>query len=404
MAVSAVGLMCVSGVAHADDYKGSDSYLTGDWGGYRTSFLNAGIDTTVKYYADYWNVIDGGLKDGDNLVSTLDFTADIDGAAFFGIDNNKTRVRVLHIGGGNPNQNRVGSVEGIDNMEDETSTFKLYELWTEQSFASDKFRVRLGLQDVNTYFANTEMTANFMKPTFQLMPTLANSGVDGVTYYPDTTLMATFDYTPSNMYYVRGAIADGVPGSVEGHSGTHINVNSDDGAFLIMEAGITPRIYGQEYRTPNKLAVGVWKYTREEPDLVSGDKEVNNGIYLLGSYEFYGDRQGRTMGAFMRMGASDQDTHQVDFDMQTGVVARGFVPTRPVGEIGLGYTQADNSDDYLTANPTADDREYSFNAYYKDEVVPGISVQPEYQYVANPGSDPTVNSASIFGVRLELNL
>lgn len=403
--ITAAGLLC-AGSAHAGMYKGSDSYLTGDWKGHRTALLEAGIDTQVKYTADYWNVLDGGYKDGGNLISSLDAGIEIDGALLYGIKGNTTKIRVVHIAGGDVNANRVGSVEGVDNLEAEANGFKLQELWTEQKFADGKARVRIGVQDVEADFAKTEMTENFSKPTMQLMPTLANSGANNTTStYPDPALGITAEYAPTQLYYVRAGVFDGRPGSDEKKSGTHLELDSAEGAMIIAEAGFTPRIKGEEYREPNKIALGYWRYTKDQEDLaMAGKQEVNQGIYALMSYEFYADTKGRTLGMFAKAGISDEDTHQVDFDFQGGFVGRGFVPSRPLGEFGIGYTQAENSDDYMKVNPTADSREYSLNAYYRDEVIPGFTAQPEFQYISNPGSDKSVDSVYVLGARLEFNL
>lgn len=401
-----VVLFACASNSRADLYKGSDSFLTGDWRGHRTALLEAGIDTQVKYTADYWNVLDGGIKEGANLISSLDAAVELDGEALFGLSNSKAKIRVVHISGGDVNANRVGSAEGISDLEAETNSLKLQEAWVEQKFADGAFRVRIGVQDLNEDFADTEITDNFSKPTMHLMPTLMYSGSNNTaSTYPDPALGVTAEYAPTQLYYVRAGVFDGAAGSPNKKSGTHLELDSSEGAMIIAEAGFTPRIRGEEYREPNKLALGYWRYTKDQQDLaMAGKKEVNQGIYALMAYEFYADREGRTLGAFVKGGISDEDTHQIDFDIQTGVVGRGFVPTRPLGEFGVGYTQAENSDDYLKVNPAADDREYSFNLYYRDQIIPGITAQPEFQYVSDPGSDSSLDNASIIGMRLEFNL
>jgi len=404
LTAGAVLFGCANG-AYADLYKGSDSFLTGDWRGHRTALLEAGIDTQIKYTADYWNVLDGGIKEGANLISSLDASVELDGEALFGVSDSRAKIRVVHISGGDVNANRVGSSEGISDLEAETNSLKLQEAWIEQKFAGG-FKVRAGVQDLNEDFADTEITDNFSKPTMHLMPTLMYSGRNNTaSTYPDPALGVTAEYAPTQLYYVRAGVFDGAAGSSEKKSGTHLSVGVNEGAMVIGEVGFTPRVRGQEYREPNKLALGYWFYTKDQQDLANANKkEFNQGIYAIMSYEFYADAEGRTLGAFVKGGISDEDTHQVDFDVQTGIVGRGFIPTRPLGEFGFGYTQAENSNDYLKANPLADDREYSFNAYYRDQVIPGIVIQPEFQYVSDPGSDKSLDNVSIMGMRLELNL
>jgi porin len=100
---------------------------------------------------------------------------------------------------------------------------------------------------------------------------------------------------------------------------------------------------------------------------------------------------------------ADGDTTQVDWDYTAGIVANGWVPTRPEGEIGLGISQAHNGDRYMTAQAGAADRnEYSYELYYRDRMCKGVSLQPDAQFVVNPGTDNTTHDALVLGARLDV--
>jgi len=381
-----------------------NGYLSGDWNGRRIELLNSGIDTEIVSTMDLVRVM-SGLKTGNSFIANIDARMGFDGAKVYGIEGNTSNIHIISVTGASPNATRLGSVEGISSIEANINGFKIYEAWTEQRFGKgDQMSLLIGLRDLNNDFLTMEMTDNFMKPTMQLMPTIANSGRAGASGYPNTSLAARLKYEPSSMAYLQVAAFDGVPGNPNHPRGTHISLGAGDGSMLIAEAGFTPRVKGQEDRTPNKLAVGYWRYSAQRPDLaVPARREINQGVYLLSSYEFFGDNQGRTVGAFFKTGLADKHTHQVDWDYQVGLVANGLIPSRINSEIGIGFTNAENSDDYKAANPTADNRESSFNAYYRDELIPGVMVQPEYQYIVNPGSVVTTKTTSVAGVRVEMN-
>ena len=42
-------------------------------------------------------------------------------------------------------------------------------------------------------------------------------------------------------------------------------------------------------------------------------------------------------------------------------------------------------------------------ATYKDEVLPGLSLQPDVQYVVHPGADPTIRNALVLGLRVQFD-
>lgn len=129
------------------------------------------------------------------------------------------------------------------------------------------------------------------------------------------------------------------------------------------------------------------------------------GVYLLSSYQVYHDKQtGQGIGMFFRGGVAEGDTVQVDWDYELGVVGNGWVPTRPDSEIGAGFTQSHNGGKYVqSVGGIANESEYGVEIYYRDKIMPGLSVQPDFQYVINPGSDKVTKNATLVGMRVDIN-
>lgn len=164
----------------------------------------------------------------------------------------------------------------------------------------------------------------------------------------------------------------------------------------------------------NKLAVGVWDYTAGQDDLNALDGNGNplrsksQGIYFLSSARVYHDsKAGRDVSLFGRLGFANDDTAQVDVDYSLGIVANGWVPTRPEGELGFGITGAHNGDAYVQSVVAAGDasarNETIFELYYRDQLFEGVSLQPDVQYVVNPGTDTVTDDALVFGTRLSIS-
>ena len=404
-------------VAAANAYaaeEAKDPYednLLGDIGGQRSKLSDAGVDVTVEYKADLWSETSGGIKHGENYLDNLDLKFALDGEKLFGIKGNKALVYFINNNGSHPNASRVGSVQGIDNIEVGTDTFKLYEAWVDQSFFDDKLSVLVGLHDLNSEFDETDMTANFIKPVMQIGQTFAQSGENGPSIFPTTSLAGRVKISPTDTTYVSVAVFDGVPGDPQKPHGTHIDLRSRDGLLLISETGFTPKPAEGVDGTPNKFAVGAWTYTKKTDDLVdldgSGNPVKNRmaGAYLLSSYQVYHNKEtGHDIGVFLRGGIADGDTRQVDWDYEAGLVGNGWVPTRPDSEIGVGFAQAHNADKYVQSQSgVADRNEYSMELYYRDKLYRGISVQPDLQYVVNPGTDTVTKNATIVGVRFDIN-
>lgn len=390
-----------------DPYEGN---FFGNWGGVRTKLDAMGIAPTIEYKADVWSVTSGGIKRGNNYNDNLDIKFELDGEKLFGIKGNNAMVSFVNNNGGAPNARQVGSVQGIDNIETSTNTFKLYELWDEQSFFDNKLAVLVGLHDLNAEFDVTDMTANFIKPTMQIGQAFAQSGTNGPSVFPNTSLAGRVKFSPTEASYISAAVFDGIPGDPARPHGTHIDLQSRDGLLMVAEAGYAPAVEGVD-GNPNKFAIGAWGYSKEMDDLVAVDGSGNPvkkrmaGAYALSSYQVYSDKKsGRDIGVFLRGGFADGNTAQVDWDYETGLVGHGWVPTRSDSEIGLGLSQSHNGDKYMqSVSGAADRNEYSLELYYRDQIVSGFSVQPDLQYVINPGTDPALDNATVVGIRFDIN-
>ena len=40
---------------------------------------------------------------------------------------------------------------------------------------------------------------------------------------------------------------------------------------------------------------------------------------------------------------------------------------------------------------------------YSDEILPGVALQPDIQYIVNPAADPTVDDAIVIGLRVTID-
>ncbi|MEI7670073.1 MAG: carbohydrate porin [Pseudomonadota bacterium] len=384
--------------------------LFGHWGGLRDKLSNAGIDTIIEYKADAWSNTSGGIKRGNSYLDNLDVKFAIDGEKLFGIEGNKAMIYFLNNNGGRPNARQVGSNQAIDNIETGVSTAKLYEAWVEQSFLNKKLSVLVGLHDLNSEFIMTDMSANFIKPVMQVSQSFAQSGENGPSIFPTTSLAARVKFTPTEESYFSVAAFDGVAGNTSHPYATRIDFNHNDGLLLVSELRITPKAADSE-SSPNKFAIGAWTYTEKMDDLVDLDSNGNpvqkrmEGAYFLSSYQVYHNKEaGHDIGLFLRAGIADGDTAQVDWDYTAGIVANGWMPTRSDSEIGLGIAQAHNSNTYVTSvSGVADANEYSYELYYRDKICNGISVQPDLQYIVNPGTDKVAKDATVIGIRFDVN-
>ncbi len=390
--------------------------LLNDMSGLRGTLADHGVDVTLEYKGDLMNNVAGGLSRGGNYLDNLDMKLALDNEKLAGWHGNNAVIYFVNNNGGHPNS-RVGSIDGINGNEPFTNQFKLLELWDEQHFFDDHLAILLGIRDINAEFEQTDMTANFLRPTFQLSQEFAQTGKAGAgpSTFPYTAPAARVKISPSKNSYLQFGAFNAVNGDpYHIRDDQALSLNFHGGQILIAEAGITPAAQDNPEVMPNKLAVGGWRYTQKFDDLIDVDTSGNpvqrhsQGAYLVSSYQFYHNKAAKqNLGAFFRAGASDDDIQAVDWSYQLGMTGNGWLPKRVDSEIGLGFTQSHISDKYIHAQQIAGDtsehNEYGVELYYRDRVYPGIAVQPDLQYIINPGATPQADNALELSLRLDVN-
>lgn len=382
--------------------------LTGDWGGARAALANSGIELEAVYKLDLVSNLDDGIKDGARGLDNLDVIFSFDGEKLFGAKGASSQIYILNNNGSQPDADLVGSAQGINNIEVAETTTKLYEAWIQQNLFDDKLSILGGLYDLNSEFYLTDSSGLFIHPTYGIGTDFSQSGLNGPSIFPSTSLAARVLVRPVQGFYLQAAVLDGAPGAPDDPEGTQIEFNNGEGALFAAEAGFIP---GND--APNgKLALGAWVYSDKFPDQLNADadgnpiKERSQGLYVIAERKIYTQASGEGKGLtiFGRIGFADNDVNQFDYAWSAGLVYTGLIPTRDAGQLGLAVSGAHNSGKFKTANALAatpvDNAETAYELTYSDNLTPWLALQPDIQYIVNPGANPARDNALIVGGRI----
>jgi porin len=384
-----------------------DSTLTGNWGGLRTSLANKGIDTEIVYKFDVISNTSGGAKRGTENLDNLDVKMAIDGEKLIGSPGTSALIYFLNNNGSRPGARLVDDAEGVDNIEVRNPGAKLYEAWIQQDFMKGRFSVLAGLYDLNSEFYVTDSSGLFLRPTFGIGTDMGQSGKNGPSIFPVTSAGVRFKSQPTHAFSMQAAVLDGVPGDPNKPRGTTIRFDRHDGALIVGEADY---LTGGEAAN-GKIGLGAWMYTEKFDDFVDQDasgnpvKRMSEGMYILGERRLYrepGDED-RGLTAFLRFGRANGDVNRFDYAWSAGVVYDGLFRGRPKGQLGLSLEGAHNSSKYQQTGGPTKASQMAFELTYHDNVTPWLTVQPDAQYILNPGTDVLLKNAFITGIRITLN-
>lgn len=86
----------------------------------------------------------------------------------------------------------------------------------------------------------------------------------------------------------------------------------------------------------------------------------------------------------------------------------GVNSLRPYDSFGLAVASGGNGSDYrnltVSQGSKSDSRETNFELTYRAFISDRLVLQPDLQYIINPGTDPALDNALVVGVRAEVKL
>lgn len=331
------------------------------------------VEVEVLYTADVLENLDGGLRTGGAYLDNLDVLLTVDGARFgapalsfhaHGMYNNAARF----------SERYSGDAFTVSNI-DAPRAIRLYEAWVEWSFdrgASSSLRV--GLYDLNSEFDYSEPRQLFLNSSFGVGHELAQSGTQGPSIFPVTSLGIRYAFTPAENWQLLSAVLDGVPGDPDDLTATTIQLRSDEGALLVAE------IQRLEVGPLEKLALGVWHYTRRKESTDGSSTARDQGVYLSSDWNLRGALDG-----FFRIGRAARRVNDYVFSVSTGV--------NYDESLGLGMTWARTieSEDEAVVELT-----------YRHEVFEWLTLQPNLQYAIQPAARTDLDNAWVLGLRFEV--
>ncbi len=302
----------------------------------------------------------------------------------------------------------VGDVQVSSNIETGVRAVRLYEAWAEQQLFGERASIRFGLYDLNSEFDVLEVANLFLNASHGIGPDIAQSGINGPSIFPSTSLAARLSVSPVEGLILRLAVLDGVPGDPDRPRRTTVRLSGEDGVLLIGEA---------DYQRGDwRIIAGGWGYTAQAVDLVASEaagEEVggpggNRGGYLRGEWTMWRDpaRQGRTLSGFARVGFADRRYNEFSRFYGVGLVATGLSAARPDDQLGISVARAVAGQPARTVATVSgseiEHAETSLELTWRAPITDWLTLQPDLQYIINPGLDPLASNAVTFGFRFEL--
>ena len=411
----------------------------------RTALSGYGVTYGVNYIGEVLGNPVGGFKRGSIYEGFLELYVDTDFEKLTGWKGLTFHASGYQLHGQGLTVNNVGNLNALSNIEATAST-RLFDLWFEQALLDNKLSVRFGQLrvDYSGEFLSVTRGGLFMSANFGWPSFAGNNLPAGGVTFPLAAPGVRVKFEPTDrLTLLFGAYDDDPAGPCDGdpqvcnNNGLEFRLN--DKPFIIAEAQFR---YNQEQDAsgfPGVFKVGVFKdygnFDSQRFDdtglsladpLSSGvpaKQGQNRGAYAIIEQQIYrlpgGDYE-KGVSAFARIAGLPSDRNLVDFYVESGLNFSGLVPGRPNDVFGLAATYSHISGDaarldrdnvaFGTPTPIRD-YEVLLELTYQAQIMPGWTVQPDFQYFWHTGGhieDPlnpgaAIANAAVFGVRTTVN-
>lgn len=339
----------------------------------------------ATYVTDVIANIDGGKQRGLVWLGRADLTLTVDGA-LFGWNGGEAMIDVLAVQQPDFSGRYVGDAQVVSNVQGD-SAVRPIEAWIASPIAQN-VSIKFGMVDLNSEFDVQTVGAHFINSSHGIGPDFSQSGVNGPSIFPAGATAVLVRYRAGE-WTLRAGVFDAVAGSTRNPRRAAFRIPGVKGALLVAE--VERSLPGE-----GKIQAGAWRYT---PRFASIDPASSRDGVSQGAYVMVEGPLTPKVDAWMRAGVASPRVNEIGVYLGGGVTV-GDEARR----IGLAVAQARLGDTARrvarSAGEGVDLAETIVELSYSHRISSLLTVQPDVQYVINPGWEPSRKNALVTGLRL----
>jgi len=384
------------------------SELLGDPAGVRSALDNHGVTISINDSENLLDAASGGVKNGATMQGVTTGTVEVDTGKLFGLQGGLFHITGLQLHGQSLSGPYLDNLQAANGNEGEGGT-RLWEMWYDQTFDKGLFDIKIGQQSIDNEFMGSTYSALFVN-TMAGWPLVPSDDLyGGGPAYPLASLGVRVQIKPTaNQAILAGVFDDNPGGGAFGDDAQQLDRNGgkfnlNTGALWIAEYqySATPFGLAGTYKIGGWYDSGAFPDQRYGTDGLSLANTASNGnpINHHGNYSLYAvvdqtvwqnaKNSSQNVNVFGRVMGAPSTQNFISFFFNGGVTVAAPIPGRDNDTAGLDFgigkvsSRAAGLD--VDSGLPRQNTEELFELTYQAAVTPWLNVQPDIQYVVNPG-------------------
>ena len=382
--------------------------MLGDWGGERTRLAQKGITFDLNDIGDFLTDVTGSQTHHATYFGRLRASVDINFQKLSGFDGEFFFSAIYQYG-----RNLSGDYLHVNTLTSSIAgeeSYRIDQFWWQEGFADNMFKVKVGqLAAVNEFGATDFFDLLFNdelgyapNALFSTKQPFSPSGKPGVTLWGDLS-----DLTPG--LYVKAGVFTAIDNPYRPDSnGIYYADDFNHGAVGSFELGYEEQktVYNGVYRTGinfNDLAVYTnpatgQQYRGDYTFYALAEKTVYHPTDANGQLE-----KDKGLDLLLEFVNAPGDRNALQYEVTAGARYTGLIPGRDQDKTGFGFIYSVNGDAFSQAEQEATgtglDGEATLELDYQYNPAPWLSIQPDTQFIIDPGGDPNRSPILVLGLR-----
>ena len=392
-------------------------YLTGDYNGVRTRLYAQGIDLFANYQGEvFGNVTGGAVLDAHGQTKQV---ATYDGLLTFGATLDfgkltgwwpgaKLYFSVLEIHGSNLSRESLGDIAGFSSIS-AYNTIRLGEVFLEQAFFDDQFRIQVGQLLGKAGFFGCPYEELFINGTLDEF-TLLSANLPFSPLYPMATPAVKISLAPGKTFFLNGALFSGSDQAqnVNRHS-VAFPISASTGALFFGQMGF--HVNPDNGGLPGTYRLGAFYHTPTGADVGYTPGAIRHGDYavfivadqMVWRLNNQAGKKGLALGLFTRIGGAPAEHNLVSFYADGGLNLLAPLPGRNDDVLGVGFACSKVSEHASRLNEASGGQplttESVLEVTYSLQLAPWWQLQPDFQYYLKPSAGVHAANAAVLGLR-----